>query len=98
DRNVTGVQTCALPIWFLRLGVGVRRRVVRVRIEPLSRPVRPCDEFAFELEVVLPLTVVSAQQVPEGPGEACGDGVLDAHVQVDRSEERRGGKEGRSRW
>src|SRR5256885_4833938 len=77
DYKVTGVQTCALPIW----------KVSRVPASTSSRPIEGLDETVGDCDdpVVLAREAVSA-----------GDGAV---VLVDeRSEERRVGEEGRSRW
>src|SRR5437667_1432109 len=82
DRDVTGVQTCALPIF-----IGVQSEDVA---EALVAP----DEFDMVLE-----------HVPRDPGldQHDADWTQDAsvnvaHDRVTRSEERRVGKECRSRW
>src|SRR3712207_8851374 len=82
DIGVTGVQTCALPIFQ-------RHRMLTIQWQPLS----PAHGY------VLPADVVSA-----GLGsrfEAAMErsaALLDALAARFRSEERRVGKEGRSRW
>src|SRR3989475_10643594 len=105
DLTVTGVQTCALPIYArdhdrghgpARLAAGPRRP------ERLPSPSHP---FAH-----LPLAhaqAVAAREETRGRdargcprdtrGPACGEGVRAGGAR-DRSEERRVGKECRSRW
>src|SRR5207249_6684847 len=46
DRNVTGVQTCALPIWKLS---GLVSRVVQIRISGLARS---SNEVVYAVSVV----------------------------------------------
>src|SRR5256886_9907649 len=80
--TVTGVQTCALPIFALRpAGLDARpeSRRQRLRVAPLAHPAGlPLDHRLGQ----------AAHRVDDhGPREAIG-----------RSEERRVGKEGRSRW
>src|SRR5256885_9692762 len=81
DYKVTGVQTCALPIWDLRLPVGQRHHLVRQEAAP--------DDFQERLGVRprhhdLPRRALQVVQGAEQVGM--------------RSEERRVGKECRSRW
>src|SRR5256885_9969720 len=73
DYRVTGVQTCALPIWRLS-------RHVHAAWTFRSGATRPSRRTALEL--------LSAHV----------DLPLDLHDRADRSEERRVGKECRSRW
>src|SRR5262249_58053634 len=82
DWSVTGVQTCALPIW-------PRRRLGLLRALPadLQRPLR--QPVPADLQRQLPVPV----RVPGGPDPARPRALHDP-----RSEERRVGKEGRSRW
>src|SRR2546430_8889074 len=80
DLTVTGVQTCALPIWDDRFRqLGPRRRGLRAARE-IPRVVQPGRRKR---------RVTWAFAVPEPTGVA-----PDLH----RSEERRVGKECRSRW
>src|SRR5207249_9013939 len=83
DRNVTGVQTCALPIW---VGVGL---VVR-RDDQGSRRRDVLDADQLETEVG------AAERVEPGTEEVQ-DGCVHALAYTQRSEERRVGKECRSR-
>src|SRR5256885_12893419 len=80
DYKVTGVQTCALPIWRHGLAqVLVARHILleaALRVCTQAQP-READELDLEQQ----------------PGVGLGDGALQA-----RSEERRVGKECRSRW
>src|SRR2546430_10002776 len=78
DLTVTGVQTCALPIWAESMNVHLR-------------------ELAFDVgqQIQVPL-LRELGMVPalhQDLGSAKCDGLLDL-----RSEERRVGKECRSRW
>src|SRR3712207_8301582 len=83
DIGVTGVQTCALPIYLPRLGAAAlqerREDVVgrRPEVRPHVRGGRTRELRGVRLDLVL--------------------GVAPGVVGV-RSEERRGGKEWRSRW
>src|SRR5207249_9057920 len=89
DRNVTGVQTCALPIYRAgRQVVGEGTRVVR---EPRERPGEP---FRFEApeQRILRSAGESGQGEEPGAGRP-GSGSPAASTR--RSEERRGGKGGR---
>src|SRR2546425_9272222 len=80
DKLVTGVQTCALPIW--RRGTGARAPAAR---RPRGVRHRP-DTVA----------ATGAAGVPRGRlARALGSGAPSARP---RSEERRVGKECRSRW
>src|SRR5207248_8651574 len=88
DRTVTGVQTCALPIWR-RIGV-----VVQEQAADLLLNVR--DNL---------LTFARFHGVVGAPVRRCADGVMRqfgiddvADRKVQRSEERRVGKEGRGGW
>src|SRR5256885_9775618 len=80
DYKVTGVQTCALPIY-----VGVDRHVVvdEVACHGASSP-RIADHVLLEGH-------------PDRPHHAA-DQLAARGLRVDRSEERRVGKECRSRW
>src|SRR5699024_11254501 len=89
DRNVTGVQTCALPIFPVRLVAGVDDRAGAGG----GRGDR------------LPHVVAAAGEDESGRpggvgargGAVRGGGVLRLGAHHSRSEERRGGKEGRRR-
>src|SRR5688500_20338857 len=79
DYKVTGVQTCALPIYWTSL-------IALARAESLA------GSLAWRLEgLALPGPVEALLEAARRDGEAAG-------VQALRSEERRVGKEGRSRW
>src|SRR5437868_7402508 len=71
DRNVTGVQTCALPILL---------------------PGGASTDFLVAEHLDVPMDLNAVQQA----GSRLGTGTM--IVLDDRSEERRVGKEGRSRW
>src|SRR5207249_9155127 len=79
DRNVTGVQTCALPISFYRdfLGLKITKQNWRAGVVFLS-----ADAKAADHEIAL----VRGRPAGEEPRL------------IQRSEERRVGKECRSRW
>src|SRR5207249_5486522 len=82
DRNVTGVQTCALPIsWYLYAAVGY---TVVVALVLLTMNVG--NSFAILLVLFVPGYVIVAALFPGSL--AIGK----------RSEERRVGKECRARW
>src|SRR2546430_4426782 len=80
DLTVTGVQTCALPIWP-RVG----RREIHLRLNGGNRRVEVEDQTLL-IELVRSLGLV-------GTKLSC-----DTQVCGARSEERRVGKECRSRW
>src|SRR5256885_15964450 len=107
DYKVTGVQTCALPIFPARLEVALHHRALVGGQAPAVRA------------EVAALCVVVAHAVPElellgkGMFEEIADGVavqiefvpsrlsdeaVAGNLSIDRSEERRVGKECRSRW
>src|SRR5207249_8349504 len=90
DRNVTGVQTCALPISGghpVRSNplASIAHRDSRHRVGPLQPDVHPAAAWR-ELDGV-------GQEVPDDLLESIGIGRDRAEV---RSEERRVGKEGRA--
>src|SRR5699024_11915739 len=79
DRNVTGVQTCALPIsWLVDIGIS----------ESLSGPVA----LVLMTLIVSYLSLVLGELVPKRIALARNEG---ASKILGRSEERRVGKEGR---
>src|SRR5256886_10176375 len=82
DLTVTGVQTCALPIFFIVAG---KREAEEVRRK--SSKIKPRVGPATRLEAIKIEATVNAV-VDAVPTECA----------VDRSEERRVGKECRSRW
>src|SRR5207248_4818753 len=98
DRTVTGVQTCALPIWVARgvLGcpeglpeaeaaeVGVEAGVIRVTEESHRLGFGSSEVDRAEGPDAFAQAELSAARFP--------------HLLVDRSEERRVGKECRARW
>src|SRR5258707_2704952 len=83
DIGVTGVQTCALPILFFSRGHGPRSNASRAA--PAARSMSAAWASA---------TLKNSSSVPESMTSilAAEDGV------THRSEERRVGKECRSRW
>src|SRR5438067_318151 len=88
-RNVTGVQTCALPIFVLaaavKLAVPPLMLVAVGLYDPATLTVPPVT-----LTVPAPLTLELAVRLKVP--------LLNSSVAVARSEERRVGKEGRCRW
>src|SRR5207249_9174575 len=91
DRNVTGVQTCALPI------CGTRRRRI-YRAAHLQREGRT-QRFAFR-PVVQPcaLRAASVALDSDGSGRGCPVSQFGSARTRFRSEERRVGKECRCWW
>src|SRR3712207_6985995 len=83
DIGVTGVQTCALPIWGRTRRPALDAVVSSVAVTPATRPGRR-----------LPAEVPSASRPEWGPASGAGRPALRSA----RSEERRVGKECRSRW
>src|SRR5690606_39504178 len=89
DFHVTGVQTCALPI-----SARYNRRVIGYEADQIARGgVFVCLGYdgtaRIERGFVRPEDEVPQQEETEG---------ADGEVIEDRSEERRVGKESRSRW
>src|SRR3712207_8261331 len=80
DIGVTGVQTCALPIWFRGQpnATDVRENLVREFLGPMAEVDAANRQAEQELKQVIAENFRTAQQA--------------------RSEERRVGKECRSRW
>src|SRR3712207_7247019 len=84
DSGVTGVQTCALPIFRSDLGATILRRISTHSLSAFTpaidrtAPVQPPRDAA-------PVRAVEAAAAP-------------AQRPLERSEERRVGKECRSRW
>src|SRR3989475_858819 len=76
DLTVTGVQTCALPIWF-RIKILLRNNPVLDRPDHERHVAREMPQMVFG-----PVAFLEFLEVHEGV----------------RSEERRVGKECRSRW
>src|SRR5699024_12100929 len=91
DRDVTGVQTCALPIWL---------RVIVVVLEfgalPLLAPGGARRERAPLLEA-LPHEGSDVGVIGDGLRHDV-PGAPEGGLDVRRSEERRVGKEGTERW
>src|SRR3712207_7009736 len=84
DIGVTGVQTCALPIYALSIGSPITEpRAMLTRPLPSSDSLRPA---IFSVPVRSPVTGRSAKSRNEAMSATGG------------MEERRGGKECRSRW
>src|SRR5260370_36140573 len=93
DSSVTGVQTCALPIYGLTPAAhlkksGIDAYAVQVSVSGGREAIWGSEGTAgLEAEVLLDGDLVGF--VPEIPGSEAFD---------ERSEERRVGKESRSRW
>src|SRR5260370_18055351 len=83
DSSVTGVQTCALPIWIVDVHAG--------EIEQLERPHAEAAAFAHDEIDILRRRHAFLEDVQRLL-------VVGAAAEIDRSEERRVGKECRSRW
>src|SRR3989454_2157843 len=89
DYKVTGVQTCALPIWR-------PPAISRARYKPLfhGRQITSPKRSSSECERNLPIVFGDS-----GCSAACPAAVWDLFLRpANRSEERRVGKECRSRW
>src|SRR5699024_11365344 len=88
DRNVTGVQTCALPIWDAHLlGKVVVRAPGQRRADPPRLPVLYV-QFPFGCSAAAAGEHPPCRQQAEQP----------EYHSLSRSEERRVGKEWMSRW
>src|SRR5260370_26920251 len=81
DSSVTGVQTCALPIWPRAWAVGLRRLATHALCQ---QPTHGAEIGCAREEARTRLLQPAKQRV--------------LHCVADRSEERRVGKECRSRW
>src|SRR3989441_7303132 len=81
DKLVTGVQTCALPIWVFGPSVG--------RLRPSAR--------LMSRTGIAPSAVAVPCSSQASIGAAEGSEVVNLPM-ISRSEERRVGEEGRSRW
>src|SRR5256885_13058859 len=82
DYKVTGVQTCALPIWEERMG-NIKRGIPAIFSLAMPGPLwARGDVWLGMAAVVRGIAVTAAQML----------------IALARSEERRVGKEGRSRW
>src|SRR5699024_11513015 len=86
DRNVTGVQTCALPIWLSIVVTGTVEGFTRDSAKEaiVTRGGRAAGSVSRKTAFVV-------------AGEAAGS-KLDRALELGRSEERRVGKECRSGW
>src|SRR5699024_11359390 len=85
DRNVTGVQTCALPILKQKVhtySLGMRQRLCFAMIVAADTPVMLMDEVMNGLDVAN-VELLSNHLI---------------QMKQERSEERRVGKEWRWRW
>src|SRR2546430_11489103 len=81
DLTVTGVQTCALPIWPIREAMTKDRLITA----PVGTTLDQAEQILAKHRIEK-LPVVDEQ------------GVLKGLITIKRSEERRVGKECRSRW
>src|SRR5699024_11355860 len=92
DRNVTGVQTCALPILRIRVhGVGSMTLPKRLMINVFDRPMNSANlPWHFSYGILLSTFYFWRRPHINNRGNTVVD-----HL---RSEERRVGKEWRSRW
>src|SRR5690606_40562985 len=97
DFHVTGVQTCALPIW----ATGHRSPPSRswlVRREVTVRGQRDCVASARRAAAALVLLASALTACSSSPEPQAEPWVPRAPAAAERSEERRAGKEERSRW
>src|SRR5207253_8935457 len=92
DGHVTGVQTCALPIWFVRESTN-NPGAVKVTIRKFYRP----SGSSTQLKGVVPDLVLPSLNNYAEVGEASLENPLSWDT-IERSEERRVGKECRCRW
>src|SRR5205085_7209877 len=95
DLTVTGVQTCALPIWACACagttGAGPRASGSRTAGSSTGTPARAGAEMRLRVE---PSPMGGWRVMAEGS-----DAPVSVHdTEEERSEERRVGKEGRSGW
>src|SRR5256886_5714954 len=81
DLTVTGVQTCALPIWSSHLA------------SPFEQ--QPVWSERYQYQQLSPLAL---WRYPNAPGETPPPVLYQCVAHYPRSEERRVGKECRSRW
>src|SRR5699024_11417453 len=90
DRNVTGVQTCALPIWAYRVTVA---QFADIAAQEMRR--EPAAGTALEQVLTAGFTGIRHRTGPGRYETLVHAGERDG---LARSEERRVGKEGRWRW
>src|SRR5207249_9286882 len=91
DRNVTGVQTCALPIYK-------KRGLLSLIVLEMGTSSRLCAALKPGEPVVVMGPTGTPTEIPEGQTVVlCGGGLGNAVLFSIRSEERRVGKECRSR-
>src|SRR5205807_7347674 len=88
DYKVTGVQTCALPIYLLEdgLNVTIDLKADSVEIEGAARDVARAEQVFSDYDQL------------QRCGYTFNNGDLGSMLRVLRSEERRVGKEWRSGW
>src|SRR5207237_5864541 len=87
DSSVTGVQTCALPICAVALRGGRDPEVVAAGVASVDGEPMRDDAIMRIKSMTKAITSVAALRLVEA-----------GRLGLDRSEERRVGKEGRSRW
>src|SRR5256885_15784342 len=97
DYKVTGVQTCALPIspnhWHSLIAIWACQAGKDVYVE------KPCSHNWFEGRQLVRAVKKYNRICQHGSQSRSNPGMLEAIQQLrDRSEERRVGKECRSRW
>src|SRR5439155_15175823 len=98
DGHVTGVQTCALPIFLIQQRLRSPLRPARIKMDKMHRDAQrnrddaKCSEAS---EDVHPPAVAPTDVVTDAADAADEQKYSDRHA---RSEERRVGKEWRSRW
>src|SRR3712207_9040450 len=96
DIGVTGVQTCALPIWFLDTDLDGRANVTTGQVySDVIAKERRGEYLGDTVQVIPHITNEIKARIMAG-GE--GPGRVDVVITEIRSEERRVGKECRSRW
>src|SRR5690606_40810298 len=83
DFHVTGVQTCALPIWVADRGI------LMARTDPDARPHKGISFFLIDMAS----PGVELRPLRQMNGDAEFDEVFLSEVRLPRSEERRVGKE-----
>src|SRR5439155_19108265 len=97
DGHVTGVQTCALPIWVVTKPFDKRPALVeRFRDDPACRVFLSTDAGSTGLNLQHASILVN-MDLPWNPA-ILEQRIARIHRLGQRSEERRVGKEGRDRW
>src|SRR5205823_7204403 len=90
DKLVTGVQTCALPIYDVEASGAIYEWIAALcrRLGAADEDLVPFEKYA---------AAASALKTPSSAARALSSGAPNIE-RIDRSEERRVGKECRSRW